>query len=527
MAEKNLIEIKIPYVDGDTSGSKISRIMKKPGDIVFQGEVIAEIGNDMFVYDVKSTSTGVISKFCKKVGENVKVDEVFALLSAGCDPELLRVKSQEAEREKKNKMVGSVVDIFRGLFNKRAAETGDATAMVPDLDTTNDEKEIELLFSDVAPDDAGENALSDEPDPRQIADADEADALARISKPNAIFNEPSGDEKIEEEMVLAEGAAELGIEMPADVGDEIIEKSNEHDAEKKEATKNAQVDVVVSADDAMPNDKAVIEMVSEPEFETIAEVDHGVEASSKQEHEPILEPVKTLVKPEDASEQITEESTKRALDRVKQAVTGRRPSSESDYSSLNERQRFLKELICKSNNKVRTDKKVNVFFSSITEKVDISSPIELIKKNSEYVYKLAKQKIGLDPFIIKAVGYALGKTSIFNPHVVNVVFEDRLYNRKTIITNMNMKSLLEISGELLLDKNHSAENAATLIINNSSLMSDPMYDGCVSFNKCFEEGEKTFMYVTVCCSHKQASIFLNYIVEFLQNPGCIIFDNVI
>ncbi len=77
------VEIVMPKLSDTMEEGKILRWLKKEGDYVAKGEVVAEIETDKADMELEAFSSGVLSKIFFKDGETVPVGVVIALLGEG------------------------------------------------------------------------------------------------------------------------------------------------------------------------------------------------------------------------------------------------------------------------------------------------------------------------------------------------------------------------------------------------------------------------------------------------------------
>ncbi len=77
------IEIKVPALGESVSEAAIAKLHKKVGDSVKADELIVELETDKVTLEVNAPSNGVISDLKVKEGDNVKVGDLIALMSAG------------------------------------------------------------------------------------------------------------------------------------------------------------------------------------------------------------------------------------------------------------------------------------------------------------------------------------------------------------------------------------------------------------------------------------------------------------
>ena len=77
------VEIVMPKLSDTMEEGKILRWLKKEGDYVTKGEVIAEIETDKADMELEAFSSGILSKIYFKEGETVSVGVVIAILGEG------------------------------------------------------------------------------------------------------------------------------------------------------------------------------------------------------------------------------------------------------------------------------------------------------------------------------------------------------------------------------------------------------------------------------------------------------------
>lgn len=77
------IEIKVPALGESVSEARIAKLYKKAGDSVKADELVVELETDKVTLEVNAPSNGVISELKVKEGDDVKVGDLIALMSAG------------------------------------------------------------------------------------------------------------------------------------------------------------------------------------------------------------------------------------------------------------------------------------------------------------------------------------------------------------------------------------------------------------------------------------------------------------
>src|SRR6516165_9361726 len=73
-----MAEFVMPALGADMEAGRLIAWMKKPGDRIERGEIIAEIDTDKGLIEVECFATGVIEKFLINPGDKVPVGTVLA-----------------------------------------------------------------------------------------------------------------------------------------------------------------------------------------------------------------------------------------------------------------------------------------------------------------------------------------------------------------------------------------------------------------------------------------------------------------
>ncbi|PRX40952.1 2-oxoglutarate dehydrogenase E2 component [Planifilum fimeticola] len=86
-----MMEIKVPELAESITEGTISRWVKRAGDPVREGDVVAELETDKVNVEISAEQSGVLKKILKEEGETVRVGEAIALLGEAdgeaADPE--------------------------------------------------------------------------------------------------------------------------------------------------------------------------------------------------------------------------------------------------------------------------------------------------------------------------------------------------------------------------------------------------------------------------------------------------------
>jgi pyruvate/2-oxoglutarate dehydrogenase complex dihydrolipoamide acyltransferase (E2) component len=74
------VVVVMPRVDPEMKEGRIIEWLKKEGDIVKEGEVIARIETEKVVFDLEAPVSGVLKKILAKEGEVVPVGKPIAII---------------------------------------------------------------------------------------------------------------------------------------------------------------------------------------------------------------------------------------------------------------------------------------------------------------------------------------------------------------------------------------------------------------------------------------------------------------
>lgn len=99
------IEIKVPPLGESITEATIASWHKKEGDFAKQGEILLELESDKVTMEVPSPVNGKISKILKNTGDNVKIEEVLAILEESDTkepPQMQSLLKEDLPKEKKN-----------------------------------------------------------------------------------------------------------------------------------------------------------------------------------------------------------------------------------------------------------------------------------------------------------------------------------------------------------------------------------------------------------------------------------------
>lgn len=74
--------IKMPKLSADMENGVLVAWCKQPGETVKKGEVLFEVETDKVVSEIESTGNGILEKVLVEEGDEVKVDEIVAVLES-------------------------------------------------------------------------------------------------------------------------------------------------------------------------------------------------------------------------------------------------------------------------------------------------------------------------------------------------------------------------------------------------------------------------------------------------------------
>ena len=77
------IEIKVPALGESVSEAQIAKLHKQVGDAVAVDELIVELETDKVTLEVNSPAAGVITEIKVSEGDDVKVNDLVALMTKG------------------------------------------------------------------------------------------------------------------------------------------------------------------------------------------------------------------------------------------------------------------------------------------------------------------------------------------------------------------------------------------------------------------------------------------------------------
>jgi pyruvate dehydrogenase E1 component beta subunit len=127
------IDILMPALSPTMEEGTLSKWLKKEGDTVTSGDVIAEIETDKATMEVEAVDEGVIGKLLVEAGtENVKVNTKIAILLAeGESADAISAEAPKAEAPKAEAKTEEVSDAAGGKAREAKDEASSASDKVP------------------------------------------------------------------------------------------------------------------------------------------------------------------------------------------------------------------------------------------------------------------------------------------------------------------------------------------------------------------------------------------------------------
>ncbi len=81
-----MIDVVIPRIGESISTVFISKLLKKPGDAIAEGESVLEVDSDKASLELPSPAAGVLAEFVVKVGDEVPIGALVARIREGAAP---------------------------------------------------------------------------------------------------------------------------------------------------------------------------------------------------------------------------------------------------------------------------------------------------------------------------------------------------------------------------------------------------------------------------------------------------------
>ncbi len=124
------IEIKVPALGESVSEASIAKLHKKAGDAVKADELIVELETDKVTLEVNAPSAGVISELKVNEGDNVKVGDLIALMSAGGAVVSIKDAPSSTQAAEKPAQNNSAASFLSPAPKKLAAENNVDTSKI-------------------------------------------------------------------------------------------------------------------------------------------------------------------------------------------------------------------------------------------------------------------------------------------------------------------------------------------------------------------------------------------------------------
>ena len=101
------IEILMPALSPTMKEGNLAKWLKKEGDLVEAGEIIAEIETDKAIMEVEAVDEGVIAKILVDAGtKNVKVNDLIAIIAEEGENRQYAIDQIQNAATKEGKNVG-------------------------------------------------------------------------------------------------------------------------------------------------------------------------------------------------------------------------------------------------------------------------------------------------------------------------------------------------------------------------------------------------------------------------------------
>ncbi|HMB95144.1 MAG TPA: biotin/lipoyl-containing protein, partial [Tepidisphaeraceae bacterium] len=117
------VEITMPQLSDTMSEGTVVKWLKKEGDKIKAGEIIAEIETDKATMEMESFEAGTLARIEAKEGAKVKVGTRIALL-AGPGENIDQIKSQPAAAADASKKPSEIVGVEGDEKNQGDHSTG-------------------------------------------------------------------------------------------------------------------------------------------------------------------------------------------------------------------------------------------------------------------------------------------------------------------------------------------------------------------------------------------------------------------
>jgi pyruvate/2-oxoglutarate dehydrogenase complex dihydrolipoamide acyltransferase (E2) component len=92
-----MAEVTMPRLSDTMSEGTVGRWLKKPGDAIADGEIIAEIETDKATMDLQAFESGTLQKILVGEGQTVPIGEPIAIIGDGAAPAEPATEEQKAE----------------------------------------------------------------------------------------------------------------------------------------------------------------------------------------------------------------------------------------------------------------------------------------------------------------------------------------------------------------------------------------------------------------------------------------------
>ena len=117
-----MVELKVPMFPESVADGTVSKWYKEEGDIVSEGDILAEIETDKVVLEVPATSNGVLKGIKKQAGDTVLSEESLAIIDTAASTYELKQQTTKQENTSKTTASGQEIDIKAPMFPESVAD---------------------------------------------------------------------------------------------------------------------------------------------------------------------------------------------------------------------------------------------------------------------------------------------------------------------------------------------------------------------------------------------------------------------
>lgn len=78
-----MVEVKLPQLSMGVIDCELKRWLRQVGDVVAEGDALAEVDTDKTVTEINSPASGTLVEIRHQAGETVNVGDVLAVIAEG------------------------------------------------------------------------------------------------------------------------------------------------------------------------------------------------------------------------------------------------------------------------------------------------------------------------------------------------------------------------------------------------------------------------------------------------------------